>query len=842
MKIKQILRSSSADPSLPRWFPGWFHERYGDHWVQISALTTLKLRSAAKDTSRTLRKRCEGCGATYETPDYVPSCKSCGSKHVIGFVPEDLEELSKQFTLPPMGVTDHHFVVGYTDEGTGEWHKGSSESGHGGTDEALLTYIERYPGDWKVVQKCLGLGRQLTRHAAGILIANRPIHEWIPVTTVSDVKVTAFTAPAVEAVGGVKMDFLVVSCLADIQGAIRLIQTRSPQGFQIQPQIIKGRRVPPQRLVPDPSGVGVHDIWDLPEDQAVFSDVAEGRTETVFQFGTPGAQQWLAHFNHTGPDGRKSIKSVMDMAAFTALDRKGPLDAYVSNPDWMGPPDAPEAKHNMLVEFARRARGAKKSPDIPAIMEEMLPETHSILVYQEQLQRIYQQLTGCTGPEAEQFRSDIAKKQTEKVQKAYPYFIEKATPKIGTEKAEQIFQIALAWAGYGFNKSHAVCYAITAYACAWLKHYYPLEWWCAVLKNATKDEINEKFWIHVGKYCSLPDLQKSQTGWVIEHDKLRAPLDLLHGVGAKAHEAMCALAPYASLDDLASKLVGHRYKTRTDVIRRRKNPKTGIVIESPGIALGRAVIQRKTIWTMIVAGAMDSMFPTGATVAECLDSFDVAMLNAYALYYDAATDLLLKKSGKSAYKSYEKSRKAYGVVDSMTRYQLRKEILPAYGADLRAIVAHGELPPYLKIVDGKKLRYVWSRWDRDERRSLPTEDPVVSPERLAVLNTTTDLPYGGYRCAAIAYLEKKDTFKYGPFKSKTALALTLDVGGGRYRFVIWPKEDGTLAADAVELKAGSIIAALLLRNKPDKPFSVKTFQVIRGPVDTSSEEEEEEST
>jgi hypothetical protein len=163
MKIK-VTRTSKTDPTLPRWYPGWLHERYGDHQVQISVLTTLKLKSAVKDCSRALRKRCDACGAVYETADFVQNCESCGGSHVVGFVPDDIEDMTKKFAMPPQGVSDHHFVVGYkTDEG--DWIKGSSEPGHGGTDQTLLTYIERYPKDWEVVKKSLGLGRQLGRHA-----------------------------------------------------------------------------------------------------------------------------------------------------------------------------------------------------------------------------------------------------------------------------------------------------------------------------------------------------------------------------------------------------------------------------------------------------------------------------------------------------------------------------------------------------------------------------------------------------------------------------------------------------------------------------------------------------
>jgi DNA polymerase III alpha subunit len=682
---------------------------------------------------------------------------------------------------------------------------------------------------------------QLVLHNCGWLIADRPIHEWIPITTVSDVKVTSFTAPAVEAVGGVKMDFLRVSALQDIQDAILMIQERHG-GIVKEAKTINGRRVPAQRIVPG-GDAKFYDIYDLPEDTQVFEDICCGRTETVFQFNTPGAKQWLEHFNYVGPNGHKIINSIKDMAAFTALDRKGPLDAYVQNPDWIGPKDAPDGKHNMLVEFARRARGAEKSPDILPIMEQMVPETHGILVFQESLQRVYQNLTGCSGAEAEEFRGDIAKKRMEKVLKAYPYFMEKASEKIGQDGAQKVWDSLKTFAEYGFNLSHAVSYAVIAYACAYLKHHFQMEWWCAVLKNASKDEINDKFWVDCGHFISLPDLRLSKPSWSIEGEKLRAPIDLLHGVGEKAHQTLCKYAPYTDLKDLADKLVTHRQIEMTDVVRQRKHPKTKEIINTTAVSLGRSQVPRNTVWTLIVAGAMDSMFEPGILVSEAMDLFDTEMLAAYERKFTEATKPLEKKAWKNAYKGYEKSRKiVYGVVDALTKYQLRKSILPAYGTDLRTLIAQGKLPDCLKIIDGTKLRYCWKNYDRDQGRMVEMQDPVVSPQRLAQLNDAKDLPFGGFRCAAIGYLDDKSIFRYGGVykNEKSAIRLTLDVGGGKHVFPAWPGKNGEVSEELKSLHKGAIIAVLLVRNRPEYGFSVKSFTVIRNAVDVKSKEEDDE--
>lgn len=746
--------------------------------------------------------------------------------------------------MPPQGVSDFNFVVGYSsDEG---WIPGSATEGHSGSDEALLTYIERYPHDWEIVKKSLGLARQKGRHACAFVIANKPIANFIPLTSVSGVSVTSFTAPAVEAVGGLKMDFLVINSLRDIQDCISMVQERSPQGKQMEAVMVNNRRVPRHRLLPDPKSNQLFDVWDLPEDQDVFDDVSSGRTETVFQFNTSGAIKWLANFNFSRPDGLKAIHSIEGMAAFTALDRPGPLDVEVSNPEWTGAPDMPGAKHNMLVEFARRARGAKGSPDVLSILEELVPETHGVMCYQEQLQRVYQNLTSCTGTEAESFRTDVAKKQKEKVDKAYPFFMERASVRVGAENAQKLWDFIKTWAQYGFNKSHAVSYAVIGYACAWLKHHYPLEWWCAVLRNASKDEINEKFWRHCSKYVSLPDVKLSKINWVIEGDRIRAPINLLHGVGEKAHQQLCQYAPYDSIEDLANKIILHRAKGTVPVVRVTSEKKTGATLEKAGMSLGRSALQRAIIYRLIVAGAMDSLFEKDADIATCIDKYDVAIMDAAraeGAKYEDKTEM--RARWKSAVAAYKKSSKdVYESLDPISRYQARKSVLPAYGTDLKTIYGFVQLPKCLTIVKspgGDKMRYVWSKWDREARAVVPTSDPVIAGERFDLLNTTENIPDAGYRGAVLGYVEEKRPFKYGENKSKEAMELLLEVSGARFKLVHWPDMDGSLPDYVKSLQKGAIIAALVVRNKPDRPFSIKQFTVLRDAFKSSKTDSAEEA-
>lgn len=781
MKVKRILRSSRDKTSgLPSEFPGWLHERFGSHYAQISTDTTLKLKSACKDVSRLLR----------------------------GHVPDDIEFLSRKMTMPPQGITDYNFVMGYkTPEG---FVRGTSEPGHAGSDKFLLEYIAKYPKDWEIVKKALGLGRQKGRHASAFLIANKPVDSFIPMTTVGGVRVTSFTAGPVEAVGGLKMDFLVINSLRDIQDCINMVQQR--YGGTPQDMMLNGIKVRSHELVPDPAG-GYAFIWDLPSRRPVFEDIANGKTETVFQFSTGGVKKFLPYFRHSRPDGSPVLDSVQDLAIFTALDRPGPLDYKVLNPDWGGDPEHPDAKHNMLVEYARRARGAKPSPEVAAVLDELAPETKGVIVFQETLQRVYQQVTGCTGTEAEQFRRDVAKKKKESVDKAYPFFMEKATAKLKShERAQQLWDTMKTFAQYGFNKSHAVCYADIGYACAWLKHFYPLEWWCSVLRNATKDEVNTKFWPYVGHLVLLPDVQLSKVGWTIEGTKLRAPLDLLHGVGEKAHQQLVAGAPYPDLMAFARAIDEQKQSGKTVETTTDDNGKT--VTKT---TLGRSAIHRGIVYTLVVAGAMDSLFPAGSSPNDCLDAFDAAM-----------------KAVNSGYKPPPKSKRHYPTLDAVWRYQKRKSILPAYGADLRRYFVGDDRPEFLKLYgegNKRKLYFAWRYYSKKQRAEVDTETPVVGFERLNALQDATELPEGGFQCAVIAYLEDKEGFQYTREGNRLpAMRLTLEVGGGKYECVHWPDRNGELPQTVQSAETGSIVVALLERNKVEYGFSVREIRVLRAAI------------
>lgn len=751
---------------------GWLKERFGDHYAQLSVETTLKLKSSIKDVARVVHG---------------------------GRVPDDIEALTKKMPVPPQGISDRDFVFGY--KANEKQVPGAIE-----TDPSLMEYVRKYPEEWKIVCKALGLSRQLGRHASAFVVANKPISDFIPLTKVSDITVTQYTAPSVEASGGIKLDFLVINSLADIQEAVKLVQERS--GLSIpKNKDIDGKRVPGIRLLPH-NGVFV-DIWSLPEDQAVFHDVAEGKTETVFQFNTNSAVQWLRYFNHWKDErtNRKSIDSIEAMSAFTALDRPGPLDAYVK--------DKNGGQHNMLVEYARRARGEEPVGAVAPFME-LFPETFGTLTYQEQLQRAYQQLTGCSGSEAEEFRVNVAKKKMDKALKAYPNWMERVGKKLGEPLAKEIWESFVTWGQYGFCKAHSTSYATIAYTCSFLKHHYPLEWWCAVLRNADKNEINEQFWKHCGHLIEVPDVSLSGDNFDIQGDKIRAPVSLLVGVGGVAHEQLCKYRPYKDIKGFTDSIKEHQLRGSTPII----DPATGRQAVDkkgkPKVKKGRNALQRKIVHKLIIAGTMDSLFPgtierdgihVPLTIFDKIDMYEKALADTMGTKLEAPPDYLNNLS-------------------QLMRYQMRKQVLPSFSAPLLQMVATCGHEKILDRDDGVP------QWREDDKMTLP----ILSYQIFAALS---ELPINGGVAAALpAYVVAQRVFKY--HNTKEACEFEMDVDGERLKFVKWPNLSGFLPERYKQDLVGAVVVVSLSKSRPDKPFALDSLSVVQEPLTLDSQEQSPE--
>lgn len=789
---------------------GWLKERFGDHYAQISTDTSMKVKSAIKDVYR--------------------------ARH--GDVPSEIHRICKRLPDAPQGISDYDFVFGYV---------GADEERVPGileTDLTLQSFVQQYPSEWSVVVKCLGLVRQKSRHACAYVIADEPVPNFLPTTLIGGVRCTEYTAPSVEAAGGLKMDFLVVTSLNDIEACIRLIQQRHGAGlgqgankdeFLGHDFFIDGLRVPGLRVVPWQGKL--YDIYLLPEDQSVFRMICEQDTETIFQFNTPGAKKWLRHFNYEVPDkpGHKAIDSIEALSAFTALDRPGPLDAYVGEGD---------KQHNMLVEFAIRARGGDATGNIE-VLDQMLPETYGVITYQEQLQRVFQTIAGTDGIVANAFREHVSKKKMADVIKDREIFFPAAKDKYGESLAETLWGQLFTFGQYGFNRSHAVCYTFIGYACGWLKRHYPLEWWCSVLRNAERNEINHVFWKHCGGLIDLPDIKHSGRYFEIQNGRIRAPLSLLQGIGPTAHQEIVEEGPYTDIDDFCQKIEARRVRRGEPVIVRKekkvKDPvtkeKSVVVTETPGVKKARSALNKGIMAKLIISGAADGLFPP-VEDPETKQPREMTMLEKLSAYEYARAKAQDKHRRDGSVKAEPVDPK-YLDVNQYIRFQMRKEILPGYSENIlpmfldrrvEGIKREGNrLPTYLTQVKerGPYGGMVW----------VDYEVPFSTARHLEHLNRLPVLPKKQV-VALAAYVSTYRQFTYQE-NTKTAAELVLDVNGTQLKFVRWPEKDGKLPAEFKEDLTGALVIATVTKWQVDRDATLDNLMVVQPPLKKDEKAAEE---
>jgi len=813
-------RDLLVDPNDPT--KGWLAERFGENVAQISTDTTMKLKSSIKDTFRVLYGR--------------------GSSQL-----EEVGKLTAQRDFPqaPQGIEDWDFVFGY--KGSDEsWVPGAVE-----TDPVLMKFVKDHPDEWKVIEQCMGMTRQKSRHACAYVIADEPISNFIPMTTVGGVRVTQFTAATVESSGGLKMDFLIVNSLKDIGACLRLIQNRkAPEidwskgrmkykereasgDITVPGMRLGGKFVPHIRCLPHKGEF--YDIWDLPENQEVFRDICEAKTESVFQFNTPGARGYLADcFNAvrlTEPDGtvHKGIDSIEALAAFTALDRPGGLDVFVEDPSGK--------KHNMLVEFARRAKGQLPAGDQELIptLEKLIPETYGVIVYQEQLTRIYQMLGQTTGAEADEFRVHVSKKQMAKVIQDKEVFMRGAIDKLGKPTAEKLWTMMEAWARYGFNKSHAICYVVISYACAFLKHFYPLEWWTAVLKNADRNEINEKFWPYCGKYIDFPDIKLSRGDFDIQGDRIRAPFWLLKGIGDKAQAQLVECGPYVDIKDFCMKIQQWRIRNGTDVektVTDKKTKETRVEIKRK---LATTAINSRVITTLIVSGAMDSLFPKVLVPNEKGETVEYDMtIGEKIAAYETALKEAQAELGIKATKS-KKDGPDIRNLTSLDQYQMRKTILPAL------------TEPLLPLVEN--LAHIKDKLIARNKGYKAHHKPIGSPGYLDFPIATDELvekiienpPPEEMIYAVVGYVTGERRWRFdnktndtNAPKTKPAVELTIDVEGTTVKGVKWPVEN-VLPTPFDKPLTGAVVIACF-RKRIGKNATIEDVLVAQQPLNAKLEE------
>jgi hypothetical protein len=374
-----------------------------------------------------------------------------------------------------------------------------------------------------------------------------------------------------------------------------------------------------------------------------------------------------------------------------------------------------------------------------------------------------------------------------------------------------------------FNYSHSVSYAYVAYVGAFLKHYYPTEWWCAVLANADKTKIFEEHWSHVKDMVVMPDINQSQDRFVIRHDnKIIAPLEFLKGVAEKSHAELCANRPYKDLDDFCQKI--QQQKADTASVAEDGKPKAG-----------RSAIHIGVVSSLILTGAMDSIMPPGLDLYEKFDAFAAAQARS-----------LTKPGAKKTKKA--KPITTLAGLSPIGIYQKQKVILPIYTQDLRERLGGTGIKEIVQQPIRHSSGRVTNAYSYEIQRAggeLLQFHFADAKEFLSInKDRTRQCPINA---ALIGFVMEDRVFTYKDKttrKQKSAYKLTFEVEGHIMDFVKWgnPKT-GLLEKyimnrpDGTSLK-GAVVILLLQKWNPSRDFSANGIIVVQDPLVSKKEEDE----
>jgi DNA polymerase-3 subunit alpha len=358
-------------------------------------------------------------------------------------------------------------------------------------------------------QRLEGLYRHASTHAAGVVIADRPLIDLVPLyrDARAQLPATQFNMKWAEAAGLVKFDFLGLKTLTVIDTARRLIGRRGPDI--------------------DPSKIPL-------DDAAAYELMQRGDTVGVFQLEGQGMRDALRKLK---PD------RFEDIIAIVALYRPGPMDN--------------------IDTYVNRKHGREEIESLHPMIEPILAETYGVIIYQEQVMQIAQVLSSYSLGEADLLRRAMGKKIKKEMDKQRARFVDGAVQNhVDRGRAEYIFELVAKFAGYGFNKSHAAAYALIAYQTAYLKANYPTEFVAAsmTLDMGNADKLNgfAQEARRLGIRLEPPSVNRSEVGFVPSDGAIRYSLAALKNVGRQAVDHICAereeRGPFHDVSDFARRI------------------------------------------------------------------------------------------------------------------------------------------------------------------------------------------------------------------------------------------------------------------------------------------------
>lgn len=384
-----------------------------------------------------------------------------------------------------------------------------------------------------------GLPRHTSMHAAGVVIGQRAMDEFVPLSRASDGTITTqFTMTTLEELGLLKMDFLGLRTLTVIQNAVR--QAEENYGVHLEMEKIDYN------------------------DKQVLASIGTGKCDGIFQLESSGMKSFMKELRP---------ENLEDIIAGISLYRPGPMDFI---PRYL---KGKNDKDSITYECPQ--------------LEHILGPTYGCIVYQEQVMQIVRDLAGYTMGRSDLVRRAMSKKKTAVMEKERQNFVY-GNPEenvkgciangIDEKTANHIYDEMIDFAKYAFNKSHAACYAVVAYQTAYLKYYYPKEFFAAlmtsVMDNVTKVSEYILTCRQLGIRILPPDINEGQSGFSVSGDAIRYGLSAIKSIGRNVVD---------------------------EIIKERKNNGLFTSIDDFVERMGGREVNKRTLENFIKSGAMDSL-------------------------------------------------------------------------------------------------------------------------------------------------------------------------------------------------------------------------------------------
>ena len=361
-----------------------------------------------------------------------------------------------------------------------------------------------------------GLPRHCSMHAAGVVICQKPVEEYVPLSRAADGTITTqFIMTTLEELGLLKMDFLGLRTLTVIQNAVQLERKKQPD-LQI-------------------------DKIDY-DDKAVLDYIGTGKTEGIFQLESGGMKNFMKELQP---------HSLEDVIAGISLYRPGPMD--------------------FIPQYIRGKNDRSSiTYDCPQL-EPILAPTYGCIVYQEQVMQIVRDLAGYTLGRSDLLRRAMSKKKAAVMEKERKTFVygdeETGVPGcikngIDEQTANKIYDEMIDFAKYAFNKSHAAAYAVVSYQTAWLKYYYPVEYMAALMTSVIDNPTKVAEYIYVCRQMGIrilpPDINKGEADFSVDGGDIRYGLAAIKSIGRPVIRAIVndrkELGEFRNLEDFITRI------------------------------------------------------------------------------------------------------------------------------------------------------------------------------------------------------------------------------------------------------------------------------------------------